>query len=67
MSKARKKIFPKPPQRLNSKTVLELGKNSHKFRDEYIKALYNQPSKSSVGTELTPLQIRMLDRLKKAV
>jgi hypothetical protein len=65
MSKSRKKIFPKPPERLNSKSALLLGKNSNYSIEASVKAIYNQPEKIVERAPLTDLQVRMLARLKK--
>ena len=64
MAKSRKKIFPKPPQRLTSKTSELLGKNSNKTCYEAsVKAIYNNtPSKQNV---LSPAQRQMLDNQRR--
>lgn len=66
MAKSRKKVFPKPVQRLNSKTVADLGKNSNKLAEFYHAALYNRPvSPKQIKDGLTPEQQKMLANLKK--
>lgn len=63
MSKSRKKIFPKPPQRLNSKTAELLGKNSNKACYEAsVKAIYNNTPRTI--TKLSHEQQKMLDNLR---
>ena len=63
----RKKVFPKPVQRLNSITALELGKNSNKLSEYYHRALYN---KDDIGTIpaigiMSERQTKQLDALLK--
>jgi len=65
MSKSRKRVFPKPPERLNSKTAEKLGKNSNKAGYEAsLKAIYNVEPKPQ-ESNLTWYQQKMLDNLKK--
>lgn len=66
MSKSRKKIFPKKPERLSYLTEHQLNKNSHTFREAYKISLYDQPSVLMEKPKLTELQERMLVRIKKA-
>jgi|GEM_PF-4151696 hypothetical protein len=66
MAKSRKKIFPKPPEKLNSKNAKDLGKNSNKAGyDASLKAIYNQPEKVYTKPELSPQQQKMLRNLQK--
>lgn len=66
MAKNRKKVFPKPPQRLNSHSVKLLGKNSNTMQEFYHEALYNRPEpKKQLGSTLTPKQIKQLESLKR--
>lgn len=65
MAKSRKRIFPKPPERLNSKNAVKLGTRSNKVCYEAtLLGVYTQP----VRNETKPLseqQKRMLANLKK--
>ena len=64
MSKARAKVFPKPPQRLNSTSAKLLGKNSNKACYEAsVKGIYN--TKPQIKDSLTPEQRKMLANLRK--
>jgi hypothetical protein len=65
MSKSRKKIFPKKPQALSYLNEHTLNKNSHKYHEAYVKAMYNQPSVLIEKPELTPRQLAMLARIKR--
>lgn len=56
----------KKPERLNSKTVLELGRNSNEAGYEAsLKAIYNQPEKHYGNAKLTEVQVKMLKNLRK--
>lgn len=64
MSKARAKVFPKPPERLNSNSAKLLGKNSNKACYEAsVKGIYN--TKPTIKDNLTYEQKRMLANLRK--
>jgi hypothetical protein len=64
MSKARAKVFPKPPERLNSTSAKLLGKNSNKACYEAsVKGIYNTEPK--IKDSLTYEQKRMLANLRK--
>lgn len=65
MGKRRKPVFPKKPERLNSKTALLLGKNSNYFPEANELAIYNQKIEPRQATQLTKLQEAMLKRLRK--
>lgn len=65
MAKGRKRIFPKPPEKLTTRNAHLLGKNSNKVCPEAtMAAIYNQPTKDR-KVELTKEQERMLANLKK--
>lgn len=63
MSKARKKVFPKPPVRFHSKLAKDLGKWSNKT-DPFAnaKAIYNQPVKQD--PKITQRQETQLEKLR---
>lgn len=64
-SKSRKRIFPKPPQRLNSKTALTLGKNSNKVcKTASILGIYLTETPIKQSTPLSLAQEKQLERLK---
>ncbi len=65
MAKSRKKIFPKKPQPLSYLNEHTLNKNSHKNYEAYYKAMWGKPDPILVKPELTELQKRMLERLRK--
>ena len=65
MSKSRKKIFPKKPQALSYLNEHTLNKNSHKYHEAYVAALYNQPSKLMEKPKLTEKQIAVLAKIKR--
>ena len=65
MSKSRKRVFPKPPERLNSDNAKRLGKYSNKGGYQAsIKAIYSQPMPVIVK-KLTEIQLKQLADLKK--
>ena len=64
MSKNRKKIFPKKPERLNTTSAKLLGKNSNKACYEATKKgiYYTNPT---IKDALTPQQKKQLENLRK--
>ena len=64
MSKSRKKVFPKPPEKLNSNNAKRLGANSNKvgYEASLLGIYYAQPRPSQ---KLTPEQLKQLENLKK--
>ena len=64
MSKSRKKVFPKPPEKLTSVNAKNLGKNSNKVGYEAsLLGIYY--SKQRPLNKLTPQQLKQLETLKK--
>lgn len=64
MSKARKRIFPKPPVRFHSKLAKELGKYSNKtVAEANLAAIYLQKSKP-LESKATGLQAEQLKKLR---
>lgn len=64
MSKSRKKVFPKPPEKLNSKNAKRLGVNSNKVGYEAsLAGIYY--SQTRPMQTLTPQQLKQLENLKK--
>ena len=67
MSKARKKIFPKPPVRFHSKLEKDLGKWSNKTDVRAnLMAIYYQPSKPA-ELKVSQTQAKQLERLRAAI
>ena len=64
MSKSRKKVFPKPPEKLTSTNAKRLGANSNKvgYEASLVGIYYAQPRPTQ---KLTPEQLRQLENLKK--
>lgn len=64
MSKSRKKVFPKPPEKLNSNNSKTLGKNSNKvcYEATLLGIYYSQPRPMD---KLKPEQLKQLENLKK--
>jgi hypothetical protein len=64
MSKSRKKVFPKKPERLTTTSAKLLGKNSNKACYEAsVKAIYN--SQPKIIHKLTHEQKRLIAAFKK--
>lgn len=64
MSVKRKKVFPKPPQRLNSVSAKLLGVNSNTAGySASVKAIYNQSPK--IKDTLTREQAKQLESLRR--
>lgn len=57
------KVFPKPPQRLNSKNAAELGKNSNTQAWANAKAIYDCPKRET--SILTKYEKETIRRLKQ--
>jgi len=66
MAKSRKKIFPKKPERLNSKTAELLGKNSNQgcYIASYY-GIYKNDAPIVTKAPLTERQLRQLEVLKR--
>ena len=64
MSKGRKKIFPKPPEKLTSVNAKNLGKNSNKvgYEASLLGIYYSQHRPIN---KLKPEQLKQLENLKK--
>lgn len=65
MAKSRKRVFPKKPERLNSKTAEKLGLNSNKggYVASYLAIYKQEPRKKDVS--LSDQQKRQLENLRK--
>ena len=64
MSKSRKKVFPKPPEKLTSVNAKNLGKNSNKVGYEAsLLGIYY--SEQRPLNKLTQQQLKQLQNLKK--
>lgn len=63
-SKSRKRVFPKPVPRLNSKTVKELGKNSNKLAEYYHVPIYATET-PVINKELSAKEKAVLVNLRK--
>lgn len=61
------RVFPKPPQRLNSQTAKALGKNSNNkcMREANLKGIYFQTSYK--GSNINDDQLKVLISLRKTL
>lgn len=63
MAKSRKKVFPKPPQRLNETNAKTLGRGSNNHPWANAAAIYNQPDYK--GSNINDKQLQQLIKLRR--
>lgn len=65
MAKSRKRVFPKPPEKLHTKNQHKLGRNSNKVCYEAsLAGIYNQEIRKT-SLNLSDPQKKMLSNLRK--